>query len=185
MGQYYFTAASLPLLSLETKPGITVDSFLSTCELHMSSSDFKVLYNSSIKVPEDEEILTGVAKICWEWEKSLRNELSKLRASGMNIQSDQYLRAGEVVFDTNRIAAEAVKVESPIEAENYLNIARLAFLDSLSVGHYFDLTFLVIYYLKLQIFDRVSHFDSEEGFKKYQEIYKNILSAYEAGGSEI
>ena len=39
MGQYYFTAASLPLLSLDGKPSITVESFLSTCELHMSEMD--------------------------------------------------------------------------------------------------------------------------------------------------
>ena len=185
MGQYYFTAASLPLLSLEIKPGITIGSFLSTCELHMSSSDFKTLYNSSIKVPEDEGLLTGVAKVCWDCEKSLRNELTKLRASNMETTADQYLKAGEVIFDTNRIATEAIKIESPLEAEAYLNAARLAFFDSLSVGHYFDLTFLVIYYLKLQIFDRISQFDSVEGYKKYQKIYKNILSAYEADGSEI
>ena len=185
MGQYYFTAASLPLLSLETKPGITVDSFLSTCELHMTTSDFNILHNSSIKVPEDEESLTGVAKVCWNWEKSLRNELTKLRASNMGISSDQYLKVGETVFDTHRIATEAIKIESPLEAEAYLNAARLSFFDSLSVGHYFDLTFHVIYYLKLQVFDRISHFDSEKGYKKYKEIYKNILTAYEAEGSEI
>lgn len=185
MGQYYFTAASLPLLTLENKPSITIDSFLDTCELHMSNSDFTILKNSSVKVPENEESLHGVAKVCWEWEKSLRNELAKLRAAKTNLSADQYVREGEVVFDTNRVASEAFKIESPLEAENYLNVARLAFLDNLTVGHYFDLTFLVIYYLKLQVLDRISNFDKENGFKKYQEIYNNILSAYEADGSEI
>lgn len=185
MRQYYFTAASLPLLSLDAKPSITVDSFLSTCELHLTTSDFSVLANSSIKVPESEDALTGVAKVCWDWEKSLRNELAKLRAAKMSISSDEYLKDGETVFDTHRIASEAFKVDSPLEAEGFLNAARLSFLDSISVGHYFDLNFLVIYYLKLQIFDRVSCFESEAGFKKYQEIYTNILTAYEAGGSEI
>ena len=146
---------------------------------------YEVLQNSSIKVPENEDLLTGVAKICWAWEKSLRNELVKLRANKLEISSDKFIRTGDVVFDTNRIAQEAIKIESPLDAENFLNIARLAFLDTLSVGHYFDLTFLVIYYLKLQILDRISKFDSIEGYKKYQEIYKNILSAYEADGSEI
>ena len=185
MSQYYFTAASLPLLSIENKPTITVDDFLSTCELHLTSSDFNVLKNSSIKVPDNEEALTGVALICWNWEKSLRNELVKFRAGKLNVVSDEYIRPGDVAFGTGRIASEAVKLESPLDAENFLNAARLDFLDSLTVGHYFDLTFLVIYYLKLQIMDRISSFDSERGYEKYQEIYKNILTAYEAGGSEI
>lgn len=185
MRQYYFTAASLPLLSLDAKPGITVDSFLSTCKLHLTVSDYTILVNSSIKVPESEGSLAGIAKVCWDWEKSLRNELAKLRAAKMNISSDEYIRIGETIFDTYRIAAEAIKIESPLEAEGFLNAARLEFLDSVSVGHYFDLTFLVIYYLKLQIFDRVSSFDIDSGYKKYREIYTNILTAYEAGGSEI
>lgn len=185
MGQYYFTAASLPLLTIDAKPAITVEDFLGTCELHVSKRDYRILINSSIKVPDNEDALHGAAKDCWNWEKSLRNELAKLRAQKMEISSDEYIRPGEVAFDTHRIATEAVKIESPLEAENYLNIARLAYLDSLSVGHYFDLTFLVIYYLKLQILNRISNFDSEKGYLKYQEIYKNILAAYEAGGSEI
>ncbi|MGL1894132.1 MAG: DUF2764 domain-containing protein [Spirochaetaceae bacterium] len=185
MSQYYFTAASLPLLSIDSKPSITVDSFLSTCELHLTDSDYNILKNSSIRVPEDEDALSGVSKECWDWEKSLRNELVKLRAGKMELSSEAYLREGDPAFGTGRIAAEAIKCESPLEAENFLNASRLAFLDTLSVGHYFDLTFLVIYYLKLQLFDRVSLFDSEKGFEKYQEIYKNILTAYEAGGTGI
>ena len=46
----------------------------------------------------------------------------------------------EVVFGTQRIAQEAIKIDSPLDAENFLNTARLAFLESLTVGHYFDLT---------------------------------------------
>ncbi|QEN05797.1 DUF2764 family protein [Thiospirochaeta perfilievii] len=185
MGQYYFTAASLPILSLESIPSITLESFLSTCELHLSKRDFKILFNSSIKIPENENSLSGVAKVCWDWEKSLRNELAKLRAAKINKSAEEYVRTGDMVFDTQRIASEAFKIESPLEAETYLNVARLSFLESLSVGHYFDITFLVIYYLKLQILDRISNFDTDKGFKKYKEIYKNILTAYEAGGSEI
>ena len=185
MRQYYFTAASLPLLSLDAKPSITIDSFLATCELHLTSSDYNTLKNSSIKVPENEDALTGVAKVCWDWEKSLRNELVKFRSAKMGLSSEEFLRKGDSVFDTQRISSEAVKIESPLEAEGFLNAARIDFLDSTTVGHYFDLTFLVIYYLKLQIFDRVSNFDSEEGFRKYKEIYTNILTAYEADGSEI
>jgi len=185
MSQYYFTASSLPLLTIDSKPSITVESFLSTCELHATEKDYNILINSSIKVPANEEALSGVSKSCWEWEKSLRNELAKLRSQKMDISSDLYLRDGEVVFGTHRLAAEAFKIESPLDAENFLNAGRLDFLDSLSVGHYFDLTFLVIYYLKLQLLNRVSLFDSEKGFEKYKEIYKNILTAYEAGESEI
>ncbi len=185
MKQYYFTAASLPLLSIDSKPGISIESFLSTCQLHVDPADYQILINSSITVPENENSLSGIAQLCWAWEKSLRNELAKLRAEKMNLSYENYIRDGEVVFGTQRIAQEAIKIDSPLDAENFLNTARLAFLESLTVGHYFDLTFLVIYYLKLQILERIENFESERGYTRYQQIYKNILSAYEAGGSEI
>ncbi len=185
MAQYYFTASSLPLLTIDSKPGISKEDFLSSCDLHMSDKDYNILINSSIQIPDNEEALHGVSSKCWAWEKSLRNELVKLRASNMSLSADNYIKEGEVVFGTHRIAGEAFKIESPLDAENYLNAARLAYLESLTVGHYFDLTFLVVYYLKLQILERASFFDSEKGFDKYQTIYKNILETYESQGSEL
>ena len=66
--------------------------------------------------------------------------------------------------------------DSPIHAEHVLNNARWDYLENLKTGHYFDLEILVIYYLQLQILQRISHFKAEEGFKKYQSIYSDIIN---------
>ena len=108
----------------------------------------------------------------------------KLRASRLGLSPEVYLVDEENVYGTHRIATEAFKIDSPLEAELYLISERLNYLDSLLVGHYFDITFLIIYYLKLQALERASYFDSEIGFENYKKIYKNILESYETQEAE-
>ena len=134
------------------------------------------LLNCKISVPDDEKLLEGAAKHFWEWEKSLKNELVKLRAKKMNVDEKEFIRPGEILFGVPEIAQSAMKIDSPLEAENFLNRERWAALNELGTGHFFDFHALAIYYLQLQLLERKQLFDVERGFEKYQEIYKNILS---------
>jgi len=184
MSQYYFVAASLPILLPEEKPTISINSFLETAQLHLTKKDFEQLLLSTTEMPISTEQLKGLSKTYWLWEKSLKNELVKLRASRLGLSPEVYLVDEENVYGTHRIATEAFKIDSPLEAELYLISERLNYLDSLLVGHYFDITFLIIYYLKLQVLERASYFDSEIGFENYKKIYKNILESYETQEAE-
>jgi hypothetical protein len=136
----------------------------------------KKLLNCKISIPDDEELLQGASEHYWEWEKSLKNELVKLRSKSMNVDEKDYIRPGDTLFGVPEIAQSAMKIESPLEAENFLNRARWSALNELGTGHYFDFHALAIYYLQLQLLERKQLFDAEKGFEKYQEIYTNILS---------
>jgi len=63
----------------------------------------------------------------------------------------------------------AYKTPSILEAEKTLDQARWEFLDSLSIGHYFDFNYLLSYLLKLKIlerWDRIQRADKERLFNQ-------------------
>lgn len=176
MSQYYYTMASLPMLSYDGSLHIDSELFLDYCSRELDEASMVKLMNCRISIPENEALLEGAAYQFWNWEKSLKNELVKLRARNMNVDEKDYIRVGETLFGTPEIAAASLKIDSPLEAENFLNRARWSALDQLATGHYFDFEALAIYYLQLQLLERKELFDAERGYEKYQEIYENILS---------
>ncbi|MCP4163417.1 MAG: DUF2764 family protein [Deltaproteobacteria bacterium] len=176
MSLYYYTMSSLPMLSYDGLLHITSELFLDYCSRELTEESMEKLLNCKISIPDNPELLEGAVLHYWEWEKSLRNELVKLRAKNMNVDEKDYLRDGDILFGIPEIAQTAMKIDSPLEAENFLNNARWTTLDELVTGHFFDFHALSIYYLQLQLLERKQLFDSEKGFENYQEIYKNILS---------
>jgi hypothetical protein len=176
LSQYYYTMASLPMLSYDGSLHITHELFLDYCSRELSEDAMKKLLNCNISVPDNEELLEGAAKHFWEWEKSLKNELVKLRAKNMNVDEKEYIHDGETLFGVPEIAQSAMKIDSPLEAENFLNRSRWSALNELGTGHFFDFHALAIYYLQLQLLERKHLFDADKGFENYQQIYKNIIS---------
>ena len=59
-------------------------------------------------------------------------------------------------------------LNSRFEVEKKLLEWRWNFIEELSTYHYFDLEFLVLYLLKLQILEKLSLFDKERGLEKFK-----------------
>ena len=59
-----------------------------------------------------------------------------------------------------------------MEIEIKLLELRWKILDEMEREHHFDLGFLILYYLKLQITRRYFQFNKEEGLKKFQMLYE-------------
>lgn len=172
MGEYYYTVASLPMLTLNQEPPITVDYFLDTCSYTMSDSDFDTL-SKSVSTPGDKAV-HPIVEAWYNWERSLRNELVKMRAQKTNMDSEKYLREGESTTGVFDAAREAFAAANPKIAEEILNSARWRFLDELEASHNFDLTKLIVYYLKLQVAERKRIMTDVNGKKIYKEIYDGI-----------
>ncbi|MDA3955551.1 DUF2764 family protein [Oceanispirochaeta sp.] len=175
MGQYYYTIASLPLLNYDEPVDLKHSDYLEDCRKWLKPLEWSILKSSLIN-PETENEFLGIAEEYRKWEISLRNELVVLRGAAIGIDPENYTIGGERFLDAAALAAAAFKEESPLVAENILNMGRWEYIENLKVGHFFDLEFLVLYSLQLQIVERKRCFDEETGFAKYQEIYKNILS---------
>ena len=176
MSQFYYTVASLPMLSYDVPPGVKVSDFIEDCRKWMKPSEWETLSAATIEPAVDRETPSDVGEEFRKWEISLRNELVHLRAAAMGLESEQFLVKSDRYTDTASLAAHAFKQESPLDAEDALNRGRWQFLENLKVGHFFDLDYLVLYFLQLQILERKSCFVEETGYARYQEIYRNILN---------
>lgn len=59
---------------------------------------------------------------------------------------------------------------NPLERETALWRLRWQRLEELETGHHFDLTILILYYLKLQIAERLGRFDAEAGMRHFHTL---------------
>ena len=53
--------------------------------------------------------------------------------------------------------------------------ARWEKLDGLSVGHYFDIDWLVVYMLKLLVLERNGKMTKEEGAERFNDFYSRMV----------
>lgn len=153
---YPYLISSLPALNFDMKPPFSFKDFLQKCFEFIPSQDYAVLQ----ALPKTEEAVGKKVKhpIIKEWisfDSALRNELVKIRASHKHIDAGKYIRpdgySGPAI---SHIALTAHRNISIQEAEKFLDGERWNFLDSLALGHYFDLGFLIVYAYKLLILER-------------------------------
>ena len=69
-----------------------------------------------------------------------------------------------------------VEIESPMEAEKFLNRYRLEFLETLRPMDSFSEEFVFYYCLKLKLLERMRKFDTHSGETAYRKIYDSIMS---------
>lgn len=165
-GPYYYTVASLPFLTFEGPLPFSYEAFLERCEPWMSPGDLVQLRLARIDLEHAavEGATHPMAKRWLAFENTLRNELVRIRARNLDLSPEDYIRP-EGGYDAS-IAGRverAVEGASPLEAEIHLMRLRWEFLTDNEAGHYFDLTALMIYGLKLQLLERMGKFDKEKG----------------------
>lgn len=161
--QYYYVITSLPSLFLNEELPIKKNDFLVICKKYLKETDFKILESVSSFDVERDEVPLDVIKRLFRWERGVRNALVRLRAVRLGLEPDEFVRGD--IFDHSQtlLAEEAFNANSPLMAEEILNKARWRYLDELEFGHYFDIERLVIFFIKLQILERISLFDTEKG----------------------
>lgn len=176
---YFYTIASLPMLQFDTPPPMEFDDFLMLCQNTIEPKDYQTVKATTMEIPRDFGAENGVILQYWIWERGLRNALVKVRAKEMDVDGTSFLQQDETVGGVEEIAANAIRYESPLEAEKYIAKQRWDFMDSLRNIEYFSLENLQVWYLQLQLLTRLALFDKEKGFSRYQELYNEILKGHE------
>ena len=173
MTQYYYTVSTLPFLTYETEGQMEPEDFLEMCGDWLTPGDQKVL--SSCSLTDFPGKSPSFALSSWaRWERSLRNELVKLRAPKRGVEPETYLKPGEEILESAEIARNAFALDSALSAEDLLDRERWIFLDNQERGHYFDLEKLIVYYLKLQLLKRKQKFSVEQGKNQFAKAYETI-----------
>ena len=158
---------------------ISREDFLGLCREQLSKQDFLQLQAARIDSQDTAQADCPVIRQWRKWEVSLRNELAKLRGQEKNKDPEPYLIESEEVLGHFDLAKEAVSNTSPYEAETILYEARWNYLEDLGTNRFFTLESLIIYYLKLQILEKLALFDREKGSENFEEIYRKIREGTE------
>lgn len=156
MPQYcIYLISSLPMLQFGMKPPFSLGRFLKLCEGKISAEDFSLLEKVSISGDYIEGSPFSTLQRWRIFDTALRNELVRIRAGRLQRDPEKYLHHdGYTDPSIARIAMNAHRNLSILEAERMLDEERWRMLDELSFSHYFDIDFLVIYAYKLLILMR-------------------------------
>lgn len=178
LSQYYYLVATLPMLFYRSERSPSREEFLELCRTQVSGADYRVLAATDLQVRGEEAGGCAVLDRWRSWECGLRNELAKLRARRKSVEPAGHLVEAREHLGQSEIARQALGEASPLAAEELLDRARWAYLDELETGHYFDLSWLVLYCLRLQLLERRRRLsDRERGGASFQSQYQSITQS--------
>lgn len=176
MAEYYLVSQlpSLDGVNENTPLPITSERFTELCQRFLGKKAQGELKKITLAPPRNPEKSSALIEKWNEGERNLRLALAKLRADKMNKNFDaetQSFPAGLL-----QAARTAVEIESPMEAETFLNKYRLDFLETLRPMDSFSEEYVFYYGLKLKLIERIRKFDSESGEAAYRNIYGSIMN---------
>ena len=160
MDKYYYLVSQLPLLVFGKKPYINTEYFLDQAKKWLSQEEFSFLSGISLNELAQKPDEPDALKEYKRFELNLRQELVLLRKS----RKEKYDYKPEI------LSLSLIKEANPLQAEIELLKLRWDYLESREQGHYFDLTYLIIYFLKLQLLIRFFIFDKDKGVENFQKI---------------
>jgi hypothetical protein len=179
---YFYIIPTLPALSFTAAPPFGMEEFFARCLNSVDAEELAVLESASLSFPEggEDSSPSRILDACRVWDRSLRNELARLRAGRRGLRPEMYFRSGREDLDALRTASAAFHAENPFEAEIIMEKARWELVESLKSGRFFDFEILMAYCVELLILNRVASFETEKGFMNYRSIHGAILGAVES-----
>lgn len=180
MAEYYLISQlpSLDGLSESTPLPITEERFLELCHRFLDKKAQSELDKLSLIPSREGEKSSSPLINSWcDGERTLRLVLAKIRAEKMkktfDVQASENSSFSPILTQTVR---SAVETDNPMEAENLLNVYRLAFLETLRPTDAFSVEYVFYYYLKLKLILRMKEFDFDSGVTAYKNIYNSIMN---------
>ena len=185
MGSYYYLIAQLPFLTYGLEAPMSSSAFRDLAMTGLSRQDARGLeccnlaLTARLNEPDilGNKVSSAFIRYWYEWEDVLRLNLAKSRSIKLKRENiDQRIQdAPEYPADAAAAAKAAMAMDSPLEAELFLNKARWNAIDTYKYIDYFSENTIFTYYLKLQLMERREVFNMDEGFAEYKTLYAAIL----------
>lgn len=173
MSNYYYLSASLPLLLFfHGEPVIHYNDFLDDCQRLLSKKDYIQIHNASLNA---EYVFDEGSETLQKWQKiniTIHNHLVKKRAKRLGISPEPYLHTEYNEIPVSEYLEVILEGGSPLTNEIHIMEFQWKILDELESEHLFDLDFLIVYSLKLQIIERKISFNRDIGQVRLQTILK-------------
>lgn len=157
---YYYLPASLPYLVFERKTPISVSDFISECEKWFSGRDLKLIKNIRMNDTQINPEDPGILKEWKRFNKDLREELAKAR-------HEKKIHAKEPVVTR---LVDIFEEKNPLLMEMKYEKIRWDYIEQSEFRYNFDLNWLIIYLLKLQILERLTAFNKEKGIENFEKL---------------
>ena len=177
MAEYYFMSQlpSLDGISENTPLPITEERFLELCQRFLGENAQREISKLTITPPKVyEKSASALLEAWYQSERDLRFAMAKVRADKMKKTFDGENK--QYAVDLVKTARTAVEMESPLEAEKFLNQYRLNVLEMLRPMNGFCEDAVFYYGLKLKLVSRMRQFNADKGETAYKNIYNSIIN---------
>lgn len=164
MDKYIYFAAEMPGLQWGSEQFLSEQDFLEEAQKWMNDADYSALTHT-LADRYDSPVSKGVYVDYLTFEKDLRTELAAYRKAAKDGYEYKFVH----------LPAQLVKDGSPLDIELKLMKYRWDWLEEREFGHYSDLDFFLLYYLKLQLLQRVATFKKEVGEEAFEALIKRNL----------
>lgn len=169
---YFYFAATLPMITWDSRPPMTGEDFLSECRRLMNEQDYMIV-NRIVCEEADLESPTGnyTADAWIHFNHHFRNELAFFRAQRAGKDPIKYIRGSKSHEPQIReVVHQASKMPNLMEAQRLLDKFCWDFLTDLEAQHYYDLESILVYGLKLKILERHQEYNSPKGRSVLDEL---------------
>jgi hypothetical protein len=160
MDKHYYLVSQLPILFFDRELPVSIKWFLQEAEKWLRVREYRFLLSVDINDFHIDDKGPSVWQEFKKFENLFRNDLVAWRRS---LHTD-------MEYKPSTFPISMVKEGNPLDVEKKLLKYRWKVLEEMELDHHFDLGFLVLYYLKLQILRRLSLFDKESGMGVFQQI---------------
>lgn len=184
MKEYIYFCTSLPCLQKGAEPPLSKEAFLNSASTVIEAKDYEILqqinFEDVVRKAEEKGLLADY----YAWEIALRNQVISQRLKILDPkQVNAQLRPGAVGGARTAFQVEQLLHSDPLETESALDAMRWDKLSEIEATHQFDLVFLAVYLLKLQLLERLAMWQVELGRKKYENISQALAEGQESGES--
>jgi Protein of unknown function (DUF2764) len=164
MDKYIYFAAEMPSLKWGSEQLISEENFLEEAEKWMTPADNASLSETLVNRYEAQN-KSGLYNDFLLFENEMRTELAEYRRAAKEGYEYKFLH----------LPMQLIKDGNPLDIELKLMKYRWDWLEEREFGHYSDLDFFILYYLKLQLLQRVASFKKELGEEAFEKLIKQNL----------
>jgi len=163
--KYYYLVTSLPYLRFDRENPITGKIFLAECRKLVSKRDYMAILKVNInkRLPRKSDPL--IVKKWKKFDLELRKKLAVVRKDKEHA-SKKDLPAG---------LRDALSEEDPLLREKEIDKAKWDFIETEEKKYKFDVTWLMIYFMKLQILGNLSRFDHDRGKQVFEKACEVVI----------
>jgi hypothetical protein len=161
MDKYYYFVSQLPTLFFGKETDMDIKRFLAEAQKWVTETDYGMLLSVSQTKHSEIKIRNRALKQFDDFESQLRSDIGRWRDA---------LRR-DLDYKPTCFPVSMLKEEDPLAVEIRLMEKQWTFIDEMEREHHFDIGFLILYFLKLQILNRYFTFNKEAGLEKFQKLY--------------